>query len=196
MQRLLPVLTFGLGLVLGGLAASHVWLVALRALDGAVLAVYLNEQELLASRAHRNGDAFRDALHRVNVADGQAGIGFRWLERQRNASYLEKLSFPWSNFWYLQWPIIRPDDPRLERGHEMLEAQYRADAAIALERVGASAAAAQEWARARELQPSWSIERFREHENNTKPFDIGFESAHLDARTGQELASMLAERED
>jgi hypothetical protein len=79
----------------------------------------------------------------------QAGIGFRWLERQRNAGYVETFIFPWSEYRHLQWPILRRDDPRLQRGRVIVEAQYRADAAIALERIGATEAAAAEWARKR-----------------------------------------------
>jgi hypothetical protein len=194
MRRLLPTATFVLGIVLGGAAASHVWLVASRALNEAVLAQFIVEQEYLANRAHRDGRALQEAVHRINVADGQAEIGFRWLQRGRNATYREWFTFPWTSYWLLQRTDMHPETERFQRGRQLVEAQYRAQAAIALERLNLLDAAEAQWSTALKLQPSWSIERYRKFESDRGPSTIApdVESAYLESTSWAELEASLA----
>lgn len=82
----------------GVITVSHVWLTSARALREGSLAEYQVEQEFLASRSAREGDLFREAVHRLNVADAQAGIGFQWLVRSKNESYWDWFRFPWESY--------------------------------------------------------------------------------------------------
>jgi hypothetical protein len=194
MRRLMPIASFVLGVAIGGLAASHVWLVYSRATNEAVLGQFIVEQEYLANRAHRDGQAFREAFHRVSVADAQAEVGFRWLQRARNASYREWFTFAWTSYWLLQQTDLHPDTAKFERGRQLLEALYRAQAAIALERLDLLEPAKDQWAKALQLQPSWSIERHRQFESDRRamPFESDAEAAYLDSTTWSELEVMLS----
>lgn len=181
------------GATLGVVAASHVWLVSSRLLREATLAEFMNEQGHLANRARREGDAFREAVHRINLADAQAEVGFRWLQRARNATYWERFTSPWTNYWLVRQVDVYPNAPKDQRGRALVEARYRAQAAIACERVGWSDLAALQWARAVELQPAWSVARHREESRITVSSLEGMlEPAFLQSTTYSELESALA----
>jgi hypothetical protein len=186
---------FALGASFGALAASHVWMETSRHFYEAVLAEHQDEQQLLAERARRNGDVFREALHRVNAADAQAEIGFRWLKRYRSVSDRDRFVDPWE-FQWMVWSMggLPPlDEEKLARGRQILESHRRSRAAIALEQIGLTAAADVQWARALELQPAWSTEDHRRfHGDRMQSFSEEAEAAYLDSTTFPELWNALA----
>jgi hypothetical protein len=196
MRRFTSYLLAGVaGSILGAAAAGHAWVAAARVLREVALSEYIVEQEFLASRAHRNEQSFREALHLVNVADAQARLGFRWLERSRNATYWEWFWFPWESYSAIR-QFEHPIDERHRRGRRMLEAQYRGAAALSLERIGESELATQEWNRALALNPSWSREDhqdFQQHRWASPLLGPEVESAYLDSTSESELASALAQ---
>ena len=186
-------LVFLTGVLLGGVSASHVWLVATNALQEGSLANFTIEQEFLADRAKRDGDSFREVVHRINAADAQTELGFRWLQRSRNEKYLERFTFPWKSYWVLQTTDLHPSTEKYERGQAIMEGESRAAAALALERFGAPDLAKAQWARAAELNPGWSPSDHRDYQERLKPTDEGLESAYLDSSSWQELEAALAQ---
>jgi len=194
MRRFVPAVCLLVGFALGVALTSHVWVVQSRVLDESVLAEYIVEQEFLAARAARAGQTFREGVHWMNAADAEAELGFRWLERSRHASYVERAASPWLTCAML-WSVDLPDRAKRARGRAILEAQTRAKAAVALERVPLLGVAELEWARVRELPLAWSIEQHREFaaEQSSLPFLVGLADAYLDSTTRAELGSALAE---
>jgi hypothetical protein len=179
------------GLLVGGLAIGHVWVGLSRALLESTLTEYQHEQQLLAARARRSGNTLRHALHAMNVADSQADLGFRWLQRARSDRYWDWFRFPWSLY-----PLICDIDPYLasrpdlERGRDSLEATYRAQAAIALESLD-RVRAEEQWSLAAELKPGWPRERLRAVAESWGCDSEQTESAWLDSKTREELGKAL-----
>lgn len=192
-HHLVTLFIFLLGLALGAAVASHVWLVASRALQEASRAEFISEQDHLADRAHREGRPFSEVIHRINMADAQSGIGFRWLQRSLNESYWQWFKFPWESYSLLHRMDLHPDTEEHVEASKLLEAQYRAAAAIALERSGAPDLAAVQWSRARKLEPSWSAKQFRALLANTpsSPFASDLDAAYLDTDTRAEFVAAL-----
>jgi hypothetical protein len=190
MRQFSAALFFALGVAAGGMAMSHLWISASRMLYEASLIQFQSEQEYLANRAHRNGDAFRESLHRTNVVDAQTEVGFRWLQRARTTTYREWLTFPW--IWV--GTKFDPKDPRYEKARRSIEAQYRVQAAIALEGIPLASLAEEQWSRALALQPAWSIERLREYHAGvrTPQWIQESEDAFLDSPTWSELETRQA----
>jgi hypothetical protein len=185
--------SFVAGLVLGGLGTSHVWIQAAKRSGEAARTRFLVEQELLGERATRAGDSFRGAVHFLNVADAQAGVGFRWLERENGTTYWEWLGSPWLDFLPLAEQEREMRAPRIEQGHRGVEAIYWGRAAAALERFGRPDLAKGPYAAATALDPKRSIEWYREYARLSGHGTEQLERAYLDSRSFDEMAAVLGE---
>jgi hypothetical protein len=174
---------------MGYAVTNHVWVVTNVALLDAAATQILFEQEYLAGRAHREGRLLDAAVHRINVADAQAEVGFRWLQRIRSESYWSRSKVPWTSYAAARDLTDYRRDPKYQGGRDLLEAHFRAHAAIALERIGSEAAAAEQWARAFALSPLHSVDDYRKWERDlcSKPECIGMEAAWLDSATRAEF---------
>jgi hypothetical protein len=194
MPRILVVaFAFLGGLAAGALVASHVWLVSSRSVHEASLAQYLMEQEHLANRAYRSGDYFREMVHRLNVADAQSELGFRWLQRMRNVSYWWWFKSPWQSYWVVRATDDHATSIKVERGRRILESHYRAAAALALERFRKPDLAETQWSLAEELLPSWTREQHRSFQADS-PFGMcssELDAAYLDSQSYEELDAAL-----
>lgn len=184
---------FGAGLVLGVLVTSHVWVQTAQSAGEAARTNFLVEQELLGERATRTGDHFRGALHFLNVADAQAGVGFRWLERESGTTYWEWFRGPWLDYLPLAEHEREIGAPRIQQGHSGVDAIYWGRAAAALERFGRPDLAKAPWAAASALDPKRSMEWYREYARLSGHGTEELERAYLDSRSFEEMAQVLGE---
>jgi hypothetical protein len=185
---------FVTGLLVGVLVTSHVWIRWARQAGELARVQFQGEQELLGNRSTRAGDAFRGAVHYLNVADAQAGVGFRWLERMEGTTYRQWFADPWSLYVVIGELEQDAHSPKIQHGYRMMEANYWARAAIALERFGRPDLAEAPWAAAIDRDPSRSIEWHREYARHDGPGGTeDLERAYLDAHTVEELAQILKE---
>ena len=180
-----------MGVLVGALATSHVWITTAQVMVESSRVDFLTEQEFLADRAIRSDDDFRSVVHSLNAADAEAELGFRWLQRTRHRPYWSWLTQPWRDFVSAREILGLVGDPRIDTGRRRLEGRARARAALALERIGSADLAEIEWAQATALEPSWSVEKYREFVS-LQVGDPGLESAYLDSRTYEELFHALA----
>ena len=190
---LIGICMFSSGLLAGVAATSHVWITSARALREGAIAEYQNEQLILASRAQREGDAFRYVIHSLNAADAQAETGFRWVQWSRSRSYGDWFELPWASFPLL-WELrsYSSTSPGAEEGRRILEAQLRAQAALALERFGQSSLADDQWRVATRLFPAWTREQLRElAEARARSRDEEYESAYLTSDTIEDFMREL-----
>jgi hypothetical protein len=198
MKRLLPIaVATALGVVTGVLVTSHVWIAANQVLREGSRTEFIFEQQLLASRAARSGDRFRESLHAINAADAEAELGFKWLQRYRDSDFWGEVVFPWASYSLIRELNQLRKSRQLEKGAQMIEAMAHGRAAIALEQLGRSDHAEIEWSRATTLAPSWPKDRHREMAESSitremHPSHEAMEAAYLDSRTSAELGRALA----
>jgi len=148
-----------------------------------------------ASQAQREGDAFRQVLHSMNLADSQAELGFRWLTWSRAETYWGWFRFPWST--YLLYREIEPHMPspeKLEEGRRLVEGLYRARAALALEEFEQSELAEDQLKLATELMPGRTREEHRVLAG-TSSWTLGqeYDAAYLESESYAEFGAALAE---
>ncbi|MEZ4279991.1 MAG: hypothetical protein R3F21_10310 [Myxococcota bacterium] len=184
---------FALGVGLGAAAMNHMWISAHRVQGSIVRAHLISEQEVLRARAERRGDDLGVVVHSSSVAQFQAGMGFRWLERSSNQSYIELSSLPWE--LYRHRDLLIPE-PKLKRGEEIVIALERGRAALALERLGLEAEAESQWTAAAALVPTWPESNLRklatpDLKKLNSEMQLGLEQASLETTTWAEHARVL-----
>ena len=146
MKRRALLLAFVLGVAIG--AAGILFLdMRMRATYRRVLqSNCLVEQDLLAARTARQGDQLHSMVYRWNAVDASSEEGFRIFRADPEIDNGFFLPFMLLGLRY----IIAPVDPS-GRGARVSEGLERGKLARALERIGASTAAEEQWRRAQDL---------------------------------------------
>src|SRR5258705_4676651 len=145
------------GFVAGFLVWSHGWIQYTKLLGRCGVAEYIYEQQALSNRLSIEGRAFDAAVHALNAADADAGVGFMWIERSRQTPYWDWFRQPWTSgpdlFLGKLWEMVSsvPED-----GRRIVEAEDRARAAVLFERTSCPDLAAARWHEAEDLHAKWS----------------------------------------
>lgn len=114
---------------------------------------FLTEQDLLAARTARQGDQLRSLVYRWNAVDASSEEGFRIFRADPEIDDGFFLPFMLLGLRY----IIAPADPS-GRGARVAEGLERGKLARALEQIGASTTAEEQWRHAQDLLGRHTLE--------------------------------------
>ncbi|MEM7413690.1 MAG: hypothetical protein AAF430_25895 [Myxococcota bacterium] len=152
------------GALIATTLASLVWVLAADTLVESIVVEVRTEQEVLATRAAREGDQLAELVHQGSVAFQAEGIGLAWADRWRSTPIGDR--FQWALAPAVVWWVSRDwdyDEGKRERGERYIAAMKYAELAGALDRHGLAQLSDEPWQRALILAPMWLPENLREH---------------------------------
>lgn len=150
---------FAIGLIFGAILMNLLNMYVRPTFRETIRIDFKTEQELLASRAAREGNEERALVHRWNVVDAETNDGFRAFSKERNKDIDSSFFFPFHMLTLKA--MMNPNDESQAKGAAIAEGLDRGRLALSLEFIGAQKDADKQWEIARDLIGKGSIDEVK-----------------------------------